>query len=661
MKLICYTLTVTALLLAACQNPYEDAVLDKDYSSYNDISAEEIQIVNPEALEYNLHGSEATVYVRFKLQKVAQKASLLSKGGESYNKAYTVALIPQGDSVLVNAALGSDEIAGAHELNYAFPKEEIGKWQDVIYRFNGKISQLFVNGVLRDDEVTVGTVRDWNTHPVTVGSDFQGTVGRVALWDRYLSDSEVAKVSGVASISEGLPDYYNEAYRPQFHFTAQKNWINDPNGLVWYDGIYHLFFQYMPLDRPGAYKDWGHAVSTDLVHWTQTKEGQITPHRMFAGCWSGSAVVDEENVSGLQTGQEKTIIAYITNGGWPEAGLGPSCTQCIAYSNDGGKSFIYYDGNPLIRTMVRSNRDPKVVWDEQHKIWVMSLYMDRGADYAIFTSRNLLDWAHASDFTLAGDNECPGFMPLPVDGEQTGKWIFYGAKGVYQIGTFDGAVFTPESGPVPMDHGRNFYAAQTWNNSPDGRCIHIAWMAGDKYPGMPFEQQLSFPTELTLRTTPDGIRVFRKPVDEIKSLYEGQLLLNGQIVTKENNLLDSLCGDLYDMTFETSAAAGSDFDLMVRGATIHFDAAAKLISVKGPTVKKAEADLGSMNLRLASGKLKIRVLVDRTSIELFADDGESVITSNFMPAADNYSYALIPAGELELYSAEINALKSSWE
>ena len=651
-------ITLVGIILAGCRNPYRDAILDVDMSTVNDISEEVVQLPPDEGV---LSGSEATIYVRFKLVEVPENGFLLAKDGNYRSRAYRMMVASSGDSCWVNVSVGSDEIAGVHELNHFFSKKDIGKMQDVVFRFDGKVSQLYVNGILRDDEVTVGTLRDWNHRPVVIGRDYPGRIDHVVLWNRALTDGEIARISSVVRLKEGLPDYYHETYRPQYHFTAKKHWINDPNGLVWYDGVYHMFFQYYPPERPGSYKDWGHAVSTDLVHWTQTKEGHITPHRVWAGCWSGSAVVDENNVSGLQTGDEKPILAFITTGGWPDEGLGPMCNQCIAFSNDGGKSFRYYDGNPVICTRgIESpwNRDPKVVWDEEHQLWVLSLYLT-GYQFAIYTSKNLLDWEEVSTLILAGDRECPGFMPLPVDGVQQGKWLFYGAAGVYQIGTFDGKTFTPETEPVAMDHGNNLYAAQTWNNSPDGRCIHLGWMRGPKYPGVPFDQQMNFPTVMELRTTSDGIRVFRNPVEEIKLLYVGQTTLEEQKVASGSNLLDALDGDLYDMTFVTDAA--DSFDLEIRGAKIRYDAASRTIYSEGPVVGGKVESLGSAHLRLADGTLTLRILVDRTSLEIFADGGETVITSNFMPEPDNHAYALIPVTHIHLLRAEINTLKSSWE
>lgn len=416
----------------------------------------------------------------------------------------------------------------------------------------------------------------------------------------------------------------------------------------------------MPPHRPGAYKDWGHAVSTDLIHWTQTQD-HITPHKVWAGCWSGSAVVDEHNVSGFQQGDEKPVIAFITNGGHPDASLGPLCTQCIAYSADGGNTFTYYDRNPVIKNIYNANRDPKVVWDEDTGQWVMSLYMDKGCDYGLFTSNDLKNWKHVSTITLDGVTECPGFVPLPVDGDKNNrKWLFFGANGNYKIGSFDGVTFKPETKILRGDYGKNFYAAMTWSNVPDDRCIHIAWMPTKRYPDMPYEQQMNFPTEVTLRTTAEGVKAFRIPIREISELYDKEYRWENEVVSKGTNLLRDLTADLYDMQFEIAVQPSSSFDINIRGAKIHYNSLKGVISMEGPTVDNKLADLGEAPLKIKDGKVEIRILVDRTSIELFGNDGEAVITSNFMPEEQNKNYSFTSVNDLTVVNAVVHSLKSAW-
>ena len=644
--------------------------------------------------ELNITGKEITLFVRMKADSIKEYNPLFNKSGNDQTIAYSAALHKKEDGVYIEVMLGSDNIGGAHLLKYKLLKEELLQWHDILFRFNGKVSELYIDGVLRDNEITEGETRNWNHSPLIIGaqykepytpgdsaknnieSTFKGWIDCIAIWNSYLPDARVAALSGIAVVKkDGLPQYYTEKYRPQFHFTAKKNWLNDPNGLVYYNGTYHLFFQYMPPHRLGAYKDWGHATSTDLVHWEQIPQ-HITPHKVWGGCWSGSAVVDANNASGFQTGKEKPIIAFITNGGNPGDGIGPECTQCIAYSTDGGTTFTYYDQNPVIKNIHGSNRDPKVAWDKLSKKWIMSLYMDKDNDFGLFSSTDLKQWDYLSTVSLKGVAECPGFESLPVDGDSSKmKWLLSGANGNYVVGSFDGKNFKPETGVQIADYGKNFYAGQIWSNTPDGRTVHIAWMPTKPYPGMPFEQQMNFPTEIKLKTTPSGIRMFRMPVQEISNLYDKEINWKKVLNKQSENPLKELNADVYDMSLEVDVKKAASFDISIRGATIHYDAAKKMLYCGGkwiPNIFVPEdwrassgdkiTDLNTMGqapLAPINGKITLRILVDRTTIEIFGNDGQVVITSCFMPD-DAISYALHAEGEISV-TAEIHSLKSAWE
>lgn len=644
--------------------------------------------------ELNLSGKEITLYVRARATAVDGYSPILTKAGDNHNLAYSILLNRVDGAVYIEAKIGSDEIAGAHLLRYLLPKTEWNAWQDIIFRFNGKTSQLYVNGKLRDDEVTVGQIRDWNRRPMLIGAEykkeygyadvdkdalkatFKGFIDIVALWDKFLPDPCIVQLSQVDELADGRPAYYTEKHRPQFHFTAKKNWLNDPNGLVYYDGVYHLFFQYMPPHRPGAYKDWGHAVSKDLVHWEQISS-HITPHKVWSGCWSGSAIVDADNVAGFQTGKDKTLIAFITNGGNPGRGLGPLNTQCIAYSTDGGNTFTYYDQNPVLKHIKAENRDPKVVWDEASQQWIMALFMDDPDEFGLFGSTDLKEWSHLSSLSVKGVRECPGFAPLPLDGDpKNKKWLFFGANGDYVIGNFDGKNFKPETEVLRGDYGTNYYAAMTWSNMPDDRCVSIAWMPTQRYPGMPFEQQMSFPTEITLRTTADeGLKAFRYPIQEIRHLYEKTTTLKNETI-KGKQRLKMLDGERYDMEFEFDVRHSTSFELVLRDVTVSYNAKTQSLACGGPAMRNGiivddwvaqtagemndQNNLGQAPLRPINGKINLRILLDHNTVEVFGNGGEAVISSCFMPGKPANTYDIRSEGQLSVIKAEIHSLKSIW-
>lgn len=275
-----------------------------------------------------------------------------------------------------------------------------------------------------------------------------------------------------------------EKYRPQFHVTSSTDWLNDPNGLVYFDGEYHPFFQRVSGSNDGntIVKSWGHAVSADLVHWTQLPDA-ISPDE-HGSIWSGSTVVDWHDASGLGRDDKPPLIAFYTNATTP-------FDQQLAYSTDRGRTWTK-DPTPILANLHGANRDPKVIWHEPTRRWVMALYLDEPGHYALFASSDLKMWGKPKDVTLEGDNGCPDFFPLALDGDASKtKWIFTGASARYVVGTFDGKAFTPETDSLVGEYGPNFYAAQTFSDEPTGRRVQIGWMRGGRNPGMPFNQQMS--------------------------------------------------------------------------------------------------------------------------------------------------------------------------
>jgi fructan beta-fructosidase len=441
-----------------------------------------------------------------------------------------------------------------------------------------------------------------------------------------------------------VPPLYQESLRPQFHFTADRNWLNDPNGLVFFAGEYHLFFQRDPDHLEGQRKSWGHAVSPDLVHWQQIEDALSPDER--GSVWSGSAVVDWTNSAGFQTGKEPPLVAIFTAAGNP-------FTQCVAFSNDRGRSWTHYEKNPVIPHIIGGDRDPKVVWFEQGKRWILALYLDKST-YAFFSSVDLKTWTHLQDLDVPGCGECPDFFPMKVEDEPSQmKWVFTAANGRYLVGSFDGKSFVPEQPLQRVDFGANFYAGQTYSDIPptDGRRIQIAWMAGGRYPGMPFNQQMSFPAELTLRRTQAGLRISRLPVREIESLYDTAQTWSNITLQPGDDPLSKTTGDLFDIRAEIDVGHADEITFTTHGQRLTYSASKRTLTCRG-----------SAPLKLESGRLILRILVDRTSIETFAGQGEASISDCFVPKSNEAALSLsATGGDAKLVSLKVCKLRSAWE
>jgi fructan beta-fructosidase len=437
---------------------------------------------------------------------------------------------------------------------------------------------------------------------------------------------------------------YAERYRPQFHFSPRINWMNDPNGMVYYKGRYHLFFQHNPAGLDWGNMTWGHAVSPDMFHWTQLGDA-IRPDRLGT-IFSGSAVVDWENTAGFQMGPEKTIVCIYTSAGEPFC-------QSIAYSTDGGQTFAKYAHNPVLKRVKGNNRDPKVFWHAASKRWIMALYLD-GSDFALFSSPDLKSWTKVCDVPNLGSSECPDFFPLSVEGDAKNvKWVFWAANNNYMLGKFDGRTFRKEAGPLPAHFGANRYAAQTFSDIPaaDGRRIQIAWMSSGKYPHMPFNQQMSLPVELSLRTFPEGVRLCTKPVREIERLRQDKpVTFRGELKPGDSPLRGA-GGDLLDISVKIEPRAAAEIELNIRGTPIRFDAKNRKLSCLGHTA----------TIELVDGCLALRVLVDRASIEVFTDDGRVHMAFCFLPLPGDQTLALAcRGGSAKIVRCNVWRLASTW-
>ncbi len=383
--------------------------------------------------------------------------------------------------------------------------------------------------------------------------------------DRLPSGSKGLSLIEQSASLRGARDLYKETLRPQLHFSSRRGWLNDPNGLVFYEGAYHLFYQHNPYGTRWGNMHWGHAVSRDLVHW-QEKPIALYPDAM-GPMFSGSAVVDGKNTSGLgKDGKPPLVLIYTA--------FGPPAVQCLAYSNDSGRTWTKYDRNPVLKTVAPENRDPKVIWHEPTKRWVMVLYVGvpapsgKGIVHTIqfFTSPDLKHWTYRS--RVEELFECPDLFPLPLDGDaKKTKWVLTAASSEYLVGSFDGVTFRAETPKLPGQRGRGFYAAQTFSDIPaaDGRRIQIGWGQMPS-PGMPFNQIMCFPCELSVRSTPGGPRLAWRPVREIEKLYKRTHRLDPVTLKPgDTNPLDKVKAELLELRLEIEAGEGTECILTVRG------------------------------------------------------------------------------------------------
>ena len=421
-----------------------------------------------------------------------------------------------------------------------------------------------------------------------------------ALMQVYQSDS----IRDAASI-------YRERNRPQFHFTTRRGWINDPNGCIWHDGQYHLYYQHNPFEREWENMTWGHATSPDLLHWTE--QPPVLFPDTLGTMFSGSAVFDKDNTSGFGTKKNPPLVyAYTADRSEKEV-------QCIAYSLDGGMTLHKYKGNPVIdshdKWQTRDTRDPRVFWYEPGGHWVLVLNERNG--HSIYTSANLKEWTYQSH--VNGFWECPDLFPLPVDGNADDvRWVMYGASNTYMIGRFDGKVFTPESGKHRFSTGA-IYAAQTFNDVPDGRRIQIGW-ANIDHRGMPFRGQMLLPTELTLHSTKDGVRLVSKPIKEVETLLSP--LYNSESGLKKQEANVALNKAL------PQRGSGEGANCLHLRATLNLTYATSAgLKFDGQTLVDYDLNRNTLNGQFYSPQdptslsLTMDIYIDRTSIEVFIDDG----------------------------------------
>jgi len=479
----------------------------------------------------------------------------------------------------------------------------------------------------------------WAFVDVSAFSNQTATVSVSSLAPGSLGLSSIVQTNGIV----GSANLYQETLRPQIHFTSKRGWVNDANGMFYNKGQYHLYYQHDPFTWDGAgQRWWGHAVSADMVNWQEVQEG-IYSHVYGDDVWSGSAVVDASNTGGFKTGVDDVIVAayYSTARG-----------ECLAYSNDGGLTFTDYPNNPVV-VHSGTGRDPHLFWYARSNYWVMAVYDDSGGNGVQFYSTpNFRQWTFRSKI-YNGFFECPDMFQLPVDGNTNNMmWLLNDASSGYQLGQFDGAVFTPSTSKLPGNSGSGFYASQTFTSMAPGdhRIVRIGW-AQIATPGMPFNQMLYFPTELNLRTTSAGVRLCSTPVAEITNNAVNVYTWTNLSVAPGYNPLSGIRGSLFDVKAQFTPGSAQTIAFTFQNVTVAYNASSQQISCNGD----------SQPLAPVGGSVQLEIIVDRDTIEIFGDNGQLYMP---LPANNSTGNSLVSlscaGGDATFSSLTVNKLKSIW-
>jgi sucrose-6-phosphate hydrolase SacC (GH32 family) len=430
---------------------------------------------------------------------------------------------------------------------------------------------------------------------------------------------------------------YDQPLRPQFHYTTIQGHIGDTTGLVSYQGEYHMFNIHDEWCRKNsAHKRWGHAVSTDLINWTQMPSLLDTIIDHSPG--SGSGIVDWDNISGLRKGPEKTLLIFYTD---YERG------SCIAYSNDRGGNWIRYAKNPVI-SGAHDARDPNVFWYAPANEWRMVRYENKG--FAFYQSQDLLHWTWLS--RVEGYYECPDLFELEVaNSENDRRWVLVDGDGSYTLGMFDGRQFTAQTEKLKVDYGTALYATQSWKHPFEDKGVYqVAWMRYPAQSNLTWNGQVSFPVKLSLRKFPEGIRLCRVPISEIDNLRGSQQSWKDLKVKSGKHWVPEMHSDLLDLRIEIRVGDAKEFGISIRDQIIRY------------SVTEQELHLGSAlaPLKLPEGTLRLRILVDRSSIEVFANEGEVTFSLVTLESTGHDVSLFSDGGEIHVASLEANHLESIW-
>lgn len=502
-------------------------------------------------------------------------------------------------------------------------------------------------------------------------------------------ESDTINIDSYAKITVDSSKTNKEPYRPQFHFTPEKKWMNDPNGMVYYKGIYHLFYQYYPDDIVWGPMHWGHATSKDLIHWEHQKIA-LFPDKLGL-IFSGSAVVDLKNTSGLGTTENPPMIAIFTyhNMDGEKAGRKDYQTQGLAYSLDEGNTWLKYTGNPIIKNSTQKDfRDPKVFWNSETNLW--NLVLVAGDHAQFYTSKNLINWDYQSDFgknigAHGGVWECPDIFKLKVGNSNAEKWVLLisinpgapnGGSGTqYFIGDYDGKNFTTNQKDIKwIDNGADNYAGVTYNNTPDNKRIFIGWMSNWNYarntPTKNWRSAMTLPRELSLDKINNDYVLKNKPVlqleKQLKKEYSNEsmtLTANKKTVIIYDNFNQSeikLTGENKDLKLVFSNDAKDSL-------IIEYKAKQKIFFVdrRHSGLVNFEQSFGKEIHKTAvpnliSNTVDYQIILDWSSIEIFLNGGTYSFTEQIFPNKPYTKLTILSTEDHELKNISIQYINGIW-
>lgn len=470
-----------------------------------------------------------------------------------------------------------------------------------------------------------------------------------------------------------------ERLRPIFHFSPDYGWMNDPNGMFYKDGIYHLCFQYNPYGSTWENMSWGHAVSTDLIRWKHLPD--VLHRDGFGDMFSGGAIVDKNNDAGFG---EDAIIAFYTN-----AGVGQM--QCLAYSSDNGQTFTKYRNNPILTSKEADFRDPKVFWHQKTKRWIMLLAVDQHME--IYSSINLRDWTFESSFgekegAHGGVWECPDLVELPIQGTRDTRWVllcninpggpFGGSATQYFVGQFDGKTFKNDSPSKTkwMDFGKDYYATVTWANAPGNRAIALGWMSNWQYanqvPTKQFRSATAIPRDLLLFSEEGEIYLKSTPCAELCSFTQTKRLVSDVVVNKEYELMDVFSEKTLAYSLELEISSDDADWIGLKLFNDKGEAVTMSIDIREREFRMNRARSGATDfdpsmtfanetfspLYGSRELVKLYILVDTCSIEVFGNDGKFTMTNLVFPQEPyNHVCLFSKGGAFKILSIDVGEIE----